>query len=123
MSHIAEPPPQHLGRHIGESQHCVALVRHATGLGPTSTWRRGELVRGADLPRWTAIATFNAAGRYPNTMSGDSHAALYLDQTPQGIRVVDQWLGQPAHERIIRFRGGQGDAVNDGDRFWTIETA
>jgi hypothetical protein len=122
MSHIADPPPPHLGKHIGLSQHCVELVRHTTGLGPTSTWRRGVPVRGAELPPWTAIATFNEQGRYPNTMGGDSHAALYLDQTPQGIRVVDQWLSQPAHERIIRFRGGQGDAVNDGDAFYVIET-
>jgi hypothetical protein len=107
---------------IGDG-HCVALCRHAARLGHTSSWRRGEPVRGADLERGTAIATFNAQGRYPSTMSGDSHAAIYLDQTPQGLRVIDQWLLHPAQERILRFRGGQGDPVNDGDAFHVVETA
>jgi hypothetical protein len=124
MPHVADNPEQYLGKHHGETEHCVALVKHAAGLGATPTWRRGERVRGADLPRGTAIATFNEAGRYPSTMSGDSHAAIYLDQTPQGIRVIDQWLLHPAQERILRFRDGAGDhPVNDGSAFYVVETA
>jgi hypothetical protein len=38
-----------------------------------------------------------------------------------GLLVLDQWRGQPVHQRVIRYRGGQGDAVNDGDRFYVIE--
>jgi hypothetical protein len=121
---LASEPELHIGRHVGESHHCVALVKHAAGLGPTSTWRRGVRVRGANLPRGTIIATFTGdPPRYPSTMSGDSHAAIYLDQTLQGLRVIDQWFQHPAQERIIRFRDGHGDAVNDGDAFFVVEVA
>jgi hypothetical protein len=123
VPHVADNPEQYLGKHHGESEHCVALVKHAAGLGATPTWRRGELVRGADLPRGTIIATFSGdPPRYPSSMSGDSHAAIYLDQTPQGLRVIDQWLSHHAQERILRFRDG-GDAINDGSAFYVVEVA
>jgi hypothetical protein len=56
-------------------------------------------------------------------MDGSSHAAIYISQDDEGIRVWDQWVGQPVHERLIRFRGKTGNAVNDGDAFHVIELA
>jgi hypothetical protein len=46
-----------------------------------------------------------------------------LAEKTDGLLVMDQWTGQHVHERLIRFRDGRGDAVNDGDRYWTIEVA
>jgi hypothetical protein len=122
MPHVARNYERHMGHPVGDG-HCVALVRECAGLPSTTRWRRGVLVRGVDLVPGTCIATFDARGRYPNTMSGDSHAAILLAEEDGGLRVCDQWRGQHVHERIIRFKGGHGLAVNDGDRFWTIELA
>jgi hypothetical protein len=32
-------------------------------------------------------------------------------------------VGQPVHERLIRFKGGEGLACDDADRFHIVETA
>jgi hypothetical protein len=103
--------------------HCVPFVREVTGLPSVAHWRRGALVRGGNCAPGTAISTFNAAGRYPNTTSGDSHCAILLAEEEGGLRVLEQWKGQHVHERVIRFKGGQGLAVDDGDKYWTIEIA
>ena len=122
MPTVTSGHAKHLGRVVGTG-HCVPFVREVTGLPPAARWRRGALVRGGNCAPGTAIATFNAAGRYPNSMSGDSHCGILLAEHEDGLLVADQWLGQHVHERVIRFRGGRGDAVNDGDRFYTIEIA
>jgi hypothetical protein len=120
MPSVASGHARSLGRVVG-SGHCVAFVREVTGLPPTTYWRRGDPARGGNHAPGTAIATFGPDGRYPNTMSGDSHAAILLAELDNGLLVVDQWLGQRVHERTLRFRAGKGDAVNDGDRFYVIE--
>jgi hypothetical protein len=110
-----------LGRRIG-SGHCVAFVRSVTDAPMTTHWRRGARV--ADTPtlaRGTAIACFDADGRYGNHVDGRSHAAVLLAVGEDGLLVADQWTGQPVHERVIRYRNGAGDAANDGDRFFVIE--
>jgi len=122
MSHIATDPRRHMFKTAGDG-HCVALVREATGLGPTSTWRRGTAVRGGGHAGGTAIATFGASGLYENRLDGSSHAAILLAEYSDGLLVLDQWLNHPPQERVIRFRGGQGNAVNDADQFYVIETA
>ena len=120
-SWTAPRPEAHAGRTIGNG-HCVAFVREATGLGHTSTWRAGPLARDALPPAGTAIATFEG-GRYGNRTNGTSHTAILMAIVPEGLLVWDQWVGQPVHQRVIRF---QGRAIarhsNDGDRFHVIVT-
>jgi hypothetical protein len=123
MPSVASQHERHAGHVVGSGQ-CVDYVRQVTGLPPTSHWRRGDPVQGADLVPGTAIATFDARGRYPNSMSGDSHAAILRAAHEDGsITVWDAWLGQPVHERVIRNRQGRGDAVNDSSRYYCIELA
>jgi hypothetical protein len=119
---LARDPHRHLGKPVGNG-HCVAFVREVTDLGPTTTWRRGDPARGSGAAPMTAIATFDPNGRYGNHTDGRSHAAILLAENSDGLLVLDQWLGQPLHERVIRYRGGSGDAVNDGDRFYIVEVA
>jgi hypothetical protein len=120
--HVAKDHLQHLGRVVGNG-HCVALVQRTSGVGHTSTWRRGPQVRGGSVAAGTVIATFGPTGRYENDTGGRSHAAIFLAEAADGLRVLDQWVGQPARERLIRFRGGQGQPVNDGDSYFVVVTA
>jgi hypothetical protein len=91
-------------------------------------WRDGGYkgisgVRGTTLPAGTVIATFDTNGRYSDRVDGSSHAACYMDQTEDRLRVIDQWQGHPVAPRQIHFRGGAGRAVNDGDQFFVVEIA
>jgi hypothetical protein len=116
---LAKPPLHvHVGRAVG-SGHCVALVQRL-GAPHTSRWRRGAKVRDGDVPELAVIATFDAAGRYANATDGQSHVAVFLEQTPKGLRVFDQWKGRPAGERVIQFRGG-GTPADDGDAYYVVE--
>jgi hypothetical protein len=104
---------------VGSGQ-CVALVQAWTGAPSTGVWTEGVKVKGNHtLDKGTAIATF-VNGHYPNHSTGN-HAAIYISQDEQGIRVVDQWSGHTPSERILHFRGGSGSASNDGDAFSVIE--
>jgi hypothetical protein len=80
-------------------------------------------VRGGNHAPGTAIATFDPNGRYGNHSDGRSHAAVLIAENSDGLLVIDQWIGQPPQQRIIRYRDGDGDAANDGDRFYVIEMA
>ena len=123
MPTVATQPERHVGKSVGSGQ-CVGYVREVTGLPPTSQWRRGVLARGADLAPGTAISTFGRNGRYPNSMRGDSHCAILLEETADGLRVLDQWIAgepRPVSERVIRFHGGQGKPINDADCYYAIE--
>ena len=111
-----------MGTVVGNG-HCVAHVRQIGGLPHTSFWRRGELVRGSNCAPGTIIATFDDNGRYGNHVDGRSHCAVLLAENSDGLLVIDQWLAQPVHQRTIRYRGGAGAAVNDGDRYYTVEVA
>jgi hypothetical protein len=123
LAHVADNPEQYLGKHHGESEHCVALCKHAAGLGATPTWRRGERVLGGNVPSGAVVATFTADGLYANATDGSSHAAILLEQDEAGgLRVIDQWVGHPASARTIRDKSGSGPAADDASRYWTIET-
>ena len=122
MTWIADDPASFAGQRVGNG-HCVRFVQVAAGLPHTSQWRAGVRVRGNPVAAGTAIATFDPNGRYGNHTDGRSHAAILVEERPGGLLVWDQWVGQPVHQRTIRFRGGQGRRVNDGDQFHVIVPA
>eukprot|EP01088_Endostelium_zonatum_P006415 TRINITY_DN18540_c0_g1_i1.p1 TRINITY_DN18540_c0_g1~~TRINITY_DN18540_c0_g1_i1.p1 ORF type:complete len:144 (-),score=30.22 TRINITY_DN18540_c0_g1_i1:82-465(-) len=102
-------PP--VGSFYGESHECVALVKYACHAPQTALWKQGVHVKGAALRSGTAIATF-PNGKY------FGHAAIYRGQDASGIQVEDQWNGQPAHYRTIRWNGS--GISNNGDSFYVI---
>jgi hypothetical protein len=72
----------------------------------------------------TAIATFDAGGHYPNNAHGN-HAAIYLGQDAQGIRVVDQWVDRHGIHRspairVLKFDDTKG-ASDNGNKFNVVE--
>jgi hypothetical protein len=128
MPYIAMNPQKFIGTSVGNGQ-CVAFARTAASIGHTSTWTRGELVRGATLAIGTAIATFDDKGKYENDIHGRSHAAIYLGQDTVGIMVLDQWVTrteggeariQPVHRRPLAF-SNKSKPVNDGRNYYVIE--
>lgn len=99
---------------IGVNHECVALARGLTNAPPSSTWRAGPLVRGnTHIEKGTVIATF-PNGHY------EGHAAIYLGETADGIRVFDQWNAQKAHQRIIHYTGNHA-FVDDGNNYYVVE--
>jgi hypothetical protein len=120
MPHLARGHDRHLGKEVGDG-HCVALVHECSGLPPTRQWRRGDPVRGSNCAPGTVVATFDPDGSYGNHLDGRSHVAILLAENSDGLLVIDQWLNQPVHQRVVRFRGGAGDAVNDADRYYVVE--
>ncbi|WP_426954466.1 BPSL0067 family protein [Muricoccus radiodurans] len=112
------------GRSVGSGQ-CVALVQAANpAIGPTRGWSRGAAVRGnVALQPGTAIATFDASGRYANARNGSSHAAIYLGQDATGIQVLDQWAGRAAAVRTIPWSARGATAANTGERFHVVVSA
>jgi hypothetical protein len=122
MAQVATNYSQYLGKVVGNG-HCVALVQVCSPVGHTSNWRRGALARGGHHPDGSVIATFGINGRYENKTDGSSHVAILLGEQTDGLLVQDQWVGQPCHHRLIRFRNGEGTAVNDGDSYYLVEKA
>lgn len=119
MAFIAQNPEKYEGQVVGDGQ-CVAFVKEASEAPQTSQWKEGEKVKGADIAKGTAIATF-IDGVYPSHARGN-HAAIYVEQNDAGIVVWDQWKGQPVHKRTVYFRGGDSNNLsNDGDAFSVIE--
>jgi hypothetical protein len=105
----------------------VDLVKLATGAPQTSGWRAGDWVRGnTELALGTAIATFGPDGRYGNRTDGTSHAAIYLGQGPEGLRILDQYTGADGivrkQGRILRWEGGNpsSQSVDEGKNYRVI---
>ncbi|WP_143748845.1 BPSL0067 family protein [Mesorhizobium sophorae] len=121
MSYVAPDTDAYMGEVVGDGQ-CVAYVKAAASCPATSQWAEGSKVRDSGIATGTAIATFQD-GKYNNYTDGRSHAAIFISQDGDGLVVHDQWLGQAVHERTIRFKGGSGKPVNDGDAFSVIENA
>jgi hypothetical protein len=120
--HMAENPEAFVGRVVGDG-HCVKFVQAAAAVPITSEWRPGAWVRGNNsIPPGTAIATFEPDGKYISKKG--NHAAIYISQDETGIRVYDQWVGQRVHERVIKFKGGQGAGSgyksNDGTLYRVV---
>lgn len=104
---------------------CVEFVRQATGAPQTSMWKPGKKISDAkpgEIPRGTAIATFDSKGKYPTDGLG-KHAAIYLDHNAQRILVLDQWNDQgEVKQRPIWFNRHKGTKrSNDADAFYVIE--
>lgn len=112
-------------KHLVGNGQCVTFVHAVVPIPPSSLWHRGERVKDAvHIAPGTIIATFDDDGRYGNHTNGTNHAAVFLRQTPAGIVVLDQWRGnpdQPPHQRTLRFMGGHGKKVNDGDQFYVVQ--
>lgn len=129
-SYIASDPRQWIGQPPVGSGECVPLVQRATGAPSTTEWRRGEPVQGnPTLAPGTAIATFDSNGRYGNHTNGSSHAAIYLGQDADGIRVIDQWTKrqhgqiiqrQAPHERTLYFNRPQNLPVDRGESYYAV---
>lgn len=120
MPWIAGEPEEYEGQRVANGQ-CVRYVQVCASVPHTSNWTPGVKVRGNGIPYGTAIATFDPDGRYGNHTDGRSHAAILIEEVVDGLLVWDQWTGHPVAQRVIRFRGGAGKWVNDGDRFYVIE--
>jgi hypothetical protein len=117
---IAKNPEAHMLRQV-DNGHCVRFCQVAVpGLPQTIHWRRGPKVRGGNVESGTVIATFGPDGRYTNRTDGSAHAAVLIAEHQDGLLVWDQWVNHPVQQRVIRFRGGQGTAVNDGDQFFVV---
>jgi hypothetical protein len=121
VSFFASHPESFAGQKVGNG-HCVRFVQEACGAPHTSRWHSGVRVRGGEVDSGTAIATFDPDGMYGNHTDGRSHAAILVEEQPEGLLVWDQWLRHPVSQRVIQFRGGKGRKVNDGDAFHVIET-
>ncbi|MEX5383899.1 BPSL0067 family protein [Cronobacter muytjensii] len=112
----------------------MAFTQKAANMPRTVAWKRGALVKGnTEIAPGTAIATFDADGRYGNHTDGRSHAAIYLGQDASGIQVLDQWMTHktlPTGERVatphtvskrtIRFHKVPR-AENNGDNYYVVE--
>ena len=120
---IAADPLLHLGQ-VLDNGHCMRHVQIVAGVPHSSTLRRGQRVRDIEKPPpGLVIATFNAAGRYANDTNGLSHICLLLHRQPEGLLVVDQWVGKPVGRRLIHWRDGTGKAADDASRYFVVETA
>jgi len=110
---------------IGNAQ-CAVLVERLANAPATALWHKGRNVRrNLSIQPGTAIATFDATGRYPNTWT-NNHAALYLSQDIMGIWVIEQYVGlEKIQKRHIRFMNGgvpyHHNVANDGDAYSVIE--
>jgi hypothetical protein len=120
---VAKNPEAYAGQKV-DNGHCVRFLQVAASVPHTSQWRRGERVRDAtDMPVGTCIATFHDTGHhYENDTTGKSHAAILIAVHSDGILAWDQWVGHPVAQRVIRWRQGASDKVNDGDAFHAIVT-
>ncbi|MCB0123646.1 MAG: WXG100 family type VII secretion target [Caldilineaceae bacterium] len=97
------------GQCAGLAQNHFNSSRSAQSIGAVKSWRAGaKLSTHPALTPGTVIATFDANGRYPNKSHGN-HVAIFLDYQRDssgkitGIKVLDQWSGRPAGERVLEF--------------------
>jgi hypothetical protein len=119
--------------YVGESEQCVALVKHALPeLGATPNWRAGDPVKAPNDPPLqpgTAVATFkpdpnaNDDLRYPNKPTGN-HAGLFLgygeDRGRPGIWLLDQWAGRGPQQTFYPFERRPSEGGNSAGEFSVI---
>ena len=122
MAYIASDPEKYKGRVVGTGQ-CVVFVEAASGAPTTVHWKRGAKVRGIGGSEGVGDCDIRRCGEIYQQHGRDFAGAIYVGQDAFGLRVWDQWLGQPVHERTIHFHGGAAGvkAVNDGDAFFVVD--
>ena len=88
-------------------------------LGLTDTWNQGKKVFGDNsIEAGTAIASFNDNGEYDCDFG--CHAAIYISQDSNGIKVYDQWQEKNWGERTLLTTASNPQS-NQADRFYVIE--
>ncbi|KAH9408445.1 hypothetical protein TYRP_012120 [Tyrophagus putrescentiae] len=88
--------------------------------GPTTGARGAHVGSNCNnIPPLTAIATFLGPYGTYDTPNLSQHSAIFIRCEPQGIRVFDQWRGQPISMRLIPWRGWNQNA---GKNYYTIAT-
>ena len=116
-----------------ESEQCVALAKAAVNApGSTKDWRRGEQVKGKDVPIGTPIATFmdphgKTSDQYAGGTGGKAganrdHAGVFAgyeydkNGNEIGYKIDEQYKGSGGpHIKSYRYgdkRGGEKDASN-----------
>ena len=111
---------------------CVPLVQNPLeilgqqypGLPHTRNRQKGEQVKGnTSIKVGTVIATFDKDGKYPTTTTpGYKHAAIYLSQDSEGIRVIDQYKPlKNVQKRHIEFDDNRTPS-NNGNQFSIVMT-
>jgi hypothetical protein len=125
MTYCCPNAASYEGKPVIGNAECAVLVEKLAHAPTTMHWRKGQTVRGSSgVLTGTAIATFDAAGKYPNQPTGN-HAALYLSQDGAGIYVIEQYVGlEKIQKRHIRFMNGavpyHNNIANDGDAYSVI---
>ena len=115
LTPLAYPPYPIASQFYGESRECVSLTKHFSGAPCSDCWRAGPPVIGSDIPRGTAVATFDENGRYPK---GKNHqnSGIYIESgnAPNTFLIIDQWdeipgvrPAHPARERGLGPKPGQ----------------
>ena len=127
MPYILKNPETYVGKAYKNNRgntECVEFIRQTLGVSNTAVWVEGKKVTKGDhsIAKGTAIATF-VKGKYPQEGSTGKHAAIYLDQSEIGIKVLDQWRAQgKVLQRTIKFEPTSSSLSNDGKAFSVIET-
>lgn len=109
------------GGFFGESEQCVALSKHFSGLGAASTWK----VKDGNITPGTVIATHSyndgSGGKMASSMpDGKSHyhtgIALTAPNKSGEVLILEQFKGQPARVRSININNYNGErwGVVDG---------
>jgi hypothetical protein len=96
-------------RNVGESQECVALVKHVIPeIGRAANWTEGTRISGYNEPPLepgTALATFKH-GKYENNPTGN-HAGIFLGYEQRkgkdGFVLLEQMKNVRPRERFIEF--------------------
>ena len=82
-------------------------------------WRKGKQVKGGSIAPGTAIASFReGAVKFAN-----DHAAIFVEETAEGIVVYDQFNhpAKPWGKRTLRFDYPKNDYSNNGGLFYVID--
>jgi RHS repeat-associated protein len=108
LAPLANYPYPSASQFYGESDQCVSFTKHFAKVPCTDCWRAGPPVLGNDIPRGTAIATFDEAGHYPQDPSGHPNSGLYLQpgKDPNSFAILDQWPGHFGKGRTLLPRPG-----------------
>jgi len=111
-------------RNDSNNTECVTFIQKATGAPPTKTWKQGQKIRKGDnsIPVGAVIATF-VDEHYSTLGRRNQHAAIYLGQDENGIRVLNQHnkTGKVVVD-VIPWKPKAGAGLsNDGNAFSVVK--